>query len=69
MSTNDTGAEETSATDARRIDGPIAERDKFDRLTGYRYDRCRACGREAMRASDLDDCCVAAMAESAGGHA
>jgi hypothetical protein len=58
-----------NGTDDRRIDGPIAERDKFDRLTGYRYYQCTACGREAMRAGDLDDCCVAAIAESAGEHA
>jgi hypothetical protein len=57
MSTKDAGAEEPSATDGRRIDGPIPELDKFDRYTGYDYYRCTNCGREAMRAGDLEGCC------------
>lgn len=41
----------------RRIDGPIAEYDQYDRYTGYDYYRCRACGTEAMRRIDLEGCC------------
>lgn len=62
MSTDATPREESFRTD-RRIDGPIPEQDKFDRRTGYSYYECTACGRQAMRPSDLDDCCQAAMAE------
>jgi hypothetical protein len=40
-----------------RIDGPLQEFDKHDNPTGMTYFRCTACGREAMRASDLSDCC------------
>jgi hypothetical protein len=43
--------------DDERIDGPIAERDKYGDLTGHHYHRCLRCGAEAMRPQDLDDCC------------
>jgi hypothetical protein len=40
-----------------RIDGPLQEFDKYGEPTGVTYFRCTACGREAMRESDLADCC------------
>lgn len=48
------------------IDGPLQEVDKHGDQTGETYFRCRACGREAMRKKDLEDCCpvVAKSGES-----
>jgi hypothetical protein len=46
--------------DTRRIRGPIPEFDAYGEWTGKEYYRCRACGAEAMRKRDLEDCCEAA---------
>jgi hypothetical protein len=40
-----------------RIEGPFPEFDKYGNYTGEDYYRCSACGGEAMREQDLDDCC------------
>lgn len=40
-----------------RIEGPLREFDRYDEPTGVTYFRCTACGQEAMRESDLADCC------------
>lgn len=50
--------EDENATN--RIRGPIPEFDAYDAWTGEEFYRCRACGAEAMRKRDLDECCEAA---------
>ena len=40
-----------------RIEGPIPEFDRHGNATGATYFRCTNCGREAMRAGDLEECC------------
>jgi hypothetical protein len=43
--------------DDDRVEGPFPEFDKRGNYTGADYYRCSACGAEAMREQDLDDCC------------
>jgi hypothetical protein len=64
MSTEQSSGQKSVRT-TRRIEGPIQERNRFDEFTGYEYYECRDCGRQAMRPTDLSDCCAAAMAEHA----
>ncbi len=47
----------SQAPTSGRIEGPLQELDKHGNPTGESYFRCRACGREAMRKKDLEDCC------------
>jgi hypothetical protein len=62
MSTEQSSGQKSVRT-TRRIEGPIQERNRFDEFTGYEYYECGDCGRQAMRPTDLSDCCVAAMTE------
>jgi hypothetical protein len=62
MSTEQSSGQKPVRTTCR-IEGPIQERNRFDEFTGYEYFRCASCDREAMRPTDLSDCCVAAMTE------
>jgi hypothetical protein len=57
MSTKDSAGLQTSGTteEELRIEGPIAEFDKYGDHTGYNYFRCTGCGVEAMRRRDLRD--------------
>lgn len=64
------GGTSTTATDrvrpgtADRIEGSLYEFDKFDRLTGVHYYRCRSCGSESLHRQDLEGCCLAEEIDS-----
>jgi hypothetical protein len=47
----------TTAGGDGRIEGPIAEFDRYDEFTGEYYFRCTECRQEAMHRRDLTDCC------------
>lgn len=43
--------------DDDRLEGPLPEFNKYGNYTGEDYYRCGDCGAEAMRRTDLGDCC------------
>lgn len=52
----------TITSEDDRIRGPIPEYNAYGNLTGAEYYRCQACGAEAMRKQDLENCCEEAKA-------
>jgi len=56
MSLNARDPDKCRVTDGRIV-GPIAEYDRYDRLTGATYYRCNDCGAEALARSHLAGCC------------
>lgn len=57
MSSKDSPGHKSPATTDRRIEGPIAELNEYDRYTGVKYFRCTCCGAEALRRKHLQGCC------------
>lgn len=56
----DDGGEIVDDSD-ERIEGPFPEFNKYGNYSGEDYYRCSACGAEAIRRKDLEDCCGGAQ--------